>query len=531
MLIAWLTLAGGLALFTFGLHTTNDSIQEITHGFVRSLLLIVARSPLASALLGMAATLLAGSSSAISVIVVGFVNTGLLALRQALDVMLGAAVGTTLTVQLIALNITTYAPLLVLVAVIWMLAERRRERGRFSPLLLGLGFIFYGMNRIVAAVHTLAHLAWVHRSLGALDHVPLLAGLLAFLATAVIQNSATVIALAITFQVHHLTTLPVGLEMVLGANVGSTAASMYTAFLAGSRAAKRTALAYFFMKLAGAVVFTGLLGLYARTVLAVETNPLRTLADAHTLFNLVIALAFLPLTPILARTMERLAPDPDPVPVTRLNPDHLDQPELALPETQAEIGRMAHLIGERLIGPLSAFLFRPAEELERRIRDAEGEIDILHDAITHYLVRLGRHHPLTEAARARQIELFYLVNRLEHLSDTVIKVLDTRVKLIGRDFAWTPALQERMGSLVAALDEHWRAMAEAVDRHDTDQARALVQANPDLRRREGDVRVYILTHGDEFSRPVLSAVLELSDDLALLTGRMGDVGRAALGIV
>jgi phosphate:Na+ symporter len=383
----------------------------------------------------------------------------------------------------------------------------------------------------VSAVHVLAGLSFVHQSLGSLDKAPIVAGLLAFLATAVIQNSATVIALAITFQIHHLASLGVGLEMVLGANLGSTAASVYSALLGGSQASKRAAFAYFLMKLAGAVVFTLGLSSYARVIVAIDPGSARTLADAHSLFNLVIAAAFLPLAPFVARVMNRVLPDPIPVPVTRLDPNLFSDPESALPLTQAEIGRMAELIGRRLIHPLAPLLFGPSDDRERMLREAEMEIDLMHDAISQYLIGMGGTRRLSERHRARQIELFYLANLLEHLSDTVIKVVDTRVKLSSRDFHWTENLTARMNNLTTMMEQYYAKMAEAISKEDLPAVRELVQANPELRRLEGEVRLYILTHGGEFERHALAAVLELSDDLAVLTSRMGDVGRAALGMV
>ncbi len=531
LFLAWIGLLGGLALFTFGLNQTSDSIRALTSGVLRRRLSSVARTPLGAVGTGFLATLLAGSSSAITVITVGLVNTGLLSLRQAFDVILGASVGTTLTVQLISLNITTYAPLLLFAGVVWMLVERGRDAPRLAPMLLGLGFILYGMNRMVVSVHTLAGLSWVHQSLNVLNGLPLLAGALAFMATAVIQNSATIIALAMTFQIHHLATLPTGLEMVLGANLGSTAASVYTALLGGSRAAKRTALGYFLMKLAGAVVFTVGAKVFAHAVMAVDPSPARTLADAHSLFNLVLATAFLPLTPWLAGWLSRLLPDPKPVPITRLDPALLQRPSAALPQVHSEIGRMALIIDERLVEPLAPWLFQPRDDEERRLRQAEMEIDLLHDAITHYLVSLGRTQRLNEADRTRQIELFYLTNRLEHLSDSVIKVIDTRVKLSGRDFTWTPKLAGHVQELMHEIQIHCRALATAISTRDAEALRSVVQKNPELRQRETSVRLYILTHGPEFERRALAAILELSDDLGILAARIGEVGRAALGIV
>jgi phosphate:Na+ symporter len=219
-----LSLLGGMALFMYGLTQTSDSLHRLTTGWLRSLLLVMTKNPLGSLVLGLTATMLAGSSSAITVMVVSFVSAGLLALRQALEVMLGAAIGTTMTVQLISFNFIHYAPILVVIGVIILIIQRGRQNAILGTLTLGFGLIFYGMMVMISAVHTLSHLRAVRSLLLGLDHHQVLAYLLALAFTALIQNSATVIALTITFRVHGLISLPTGLIIVLGANVGSTAA-------------------------------------------------------------------------------------------------------------------------------------------------------------------------------------------------------------------------------------------------------------------------------------------------------------------
>lgn len=531
MLTHWLDLLGGMALFTIGLSHTGESLKRIASSWVRNILLVITKNPLGSLILGIGTTLLAGSSSAITVMVVGFVSTGLLELRQALEVVLGAGIGTTLTVQLVSFNLIRYAPLLIFVGTVVMLVERSRGRAAVGPLALGFGLIFYGMMVMVGAVKTLSHVTWIRSGLLDLSHVPLAAFLVTLLFTALIQNSATVIALAITFRIHGLIPLSTGLEMVLGANVGSTAAAIYSALLGGSRSARRTAFLYALIKLSGAILFLLALPWYSRAVQVIDPAPARTLADGHTLFNVVNALLFLPLAGPLARLMERWLPDLTPPDVSRLDYDLITRPKDALIHAYQEIGRLSEIIRKGIIEPMPEFLFHPREDLERNIRQTEADVDILHHAITHYLFRVAHMNRLTETELSNQIKLLYLANHLEHLSDTGMKLMDTRLKLTRRNFSWPSDLWTAMESLLTRLVNQYQTLSEAIIHDDDDKALTLVQEHPDLLRAETHFRFFILTQPEESQSAYMTTLLELSDDLSLLISRIATVGRALMGIV
>lgn len=521
-----------MALFMYGLTQTSDSLKRLTTGWLRSLLLIMTKNPLGSVVLGLTATMLAGSSSAITVMVVSFVSASLLALRQALEVMLGAAIGTTLTVQLISFNFIRYAPILVVLGVIILIVQRGRPNALLGTLTLGFGLIFYGMMVMISAVHTLSKLRAVRLLLLGLDHHHVLAYIMALAFTALIQNSATVIALTITFRLHGLIGLPTGLIIVLGANVGSTAAALYSAWLNGSRSAKRAATAYFLMKLTASLGAVAALPWLQDAVQFVDSAPGRQLADAHSLFNIAMALVFMPLAGPIARLMERWLPDMRPQPVSQLlDTDYLSDPPEALRRTWKEITRMAQVIDRQIISPLPDYLQAHGDDTARLMRQAESEVDLLHHVITHYLFRLAEAEHLTEESATDQVRMLYLANHLEHLSDTAIKIMQTRDQLAHRDFAWPDALWNETHRLLERLQSQYSRLCDAIARDDDNQALALVQENPDLLRQEGKMRLRILTHVDESQLPFISVLLELSDGLSLLTNRIAAVSRALLGIL
>ncbi|MCY0881692.1 MAG: Na/Pi symporter, partial [Firmicutes bacterium] len=476
--------------------------------------------------------LLAGSSSAITVMVVGFVSAGLLELSRALVVVLGAAIGTTLTVQLISFNVIRYAPILIFLGVGLTIALRHSARAGIAALVLGFGFIFYGMMVMISAVHALAALPWIRLDLNQLNHHPILAFLLPLVLTAFIQNSATVIALAMTFRVHSLISLPIGLEIVLAANVGSTAAAVYSALLNGSRSAKRTAFAYFLMKFVGAVIALLLLHPFARLVMDIGTNPARMLANAHSLFNVAIAVLFTPLAYPISRLMLWMIPEIQPKPVSQLlDESKAESIQRALFNAQQETARLAHMINQRIIMPLADYFADPTDDKEKEILHAEADIDVLHQAITHYLLQAPQRWKLQEPQRIAQIRQLYLTNHLEHLSDTAVKAMKSRRKLRRRNFSWPPQLWESFSPLLADIADQYQQLDDAIKEDQTTAALTVVQNEPELQRAEGQMRLAILTQPQEEQWEYASTLLELSDDLSLLIDRIATLGRALLGIL
>lgn len=528
----WISLLGGVALFTVGLAMTGDSLKTAAPNSVRNLLLMMTKNPVGSVVLGMSTTLLAGSSSAITVVVVGFVNAGLLELRQALDVMLGAAIGTTVTVQIVSFNTVRYAPLLILVGAIVMIIQRGRKKpSTMASLILGFGLIFYGMMVMIGAAAPLSSSPHVRHSLVLLNAIPLAGFLLALVVTAFIQNSATIIALAMTFRLHGLLSLPAGLAIVLGANIGSTAAAMYSALLGGSRGARRAAIAYSLMKTLGAIVFLLFMPLFQKFVMAIDPAPARTLADGHTLFNLINALLFLPFTGLIAHLMERWLPDRTPAPVSPLDLATVTHPQEALRSAHQEIGRLADMIATGLIDPLTGYLQAPGDDQQRHLAQSEEQVDLLHHAITAYLFRVSAAHHLDEATLARHVMFLYLANHLEHFSDTLTKVSKTRARLARRHFTWPPELWQDVYALWERLADQYARLTIAIRNNDDDLALDIVQEHPDLLRAESDVRVHILTHPEEIASQHMTLLLELSDDLQVLINRMATLSRALLGII
>ena len=518
-----------MALFAYGLTLTTDALSRLTSGALKQGIIVATRRAWSAGLFGLVTTLLAGSSSAVTVLTVGFVSAGLLPLRRALQVILGAAVGTTLTVQLVSFNITRFAPLIVFAGAVVLLGERARSKTPSAgPFILGFGLIFYGMMVMIGAARSIAALPGSAAVFAALAHIPLLAFLAALVFTAVIQNSATTIALVISFALHGAIGPLPGLEMVLGANVGSTAATVYAALL-GTRAARRTALGYVLMKTCGALGALVLVAPVAGLLATLEPNPARLLADGHTLFNMVNGLIFLPLAGPLARRLERWLPDPAPKAASRLlDPSLLTRPAEALAQSRAEVVRLARIIQAEMVARLPALVDGPSEADRRALAEAETDVDLLHLALHAYLAQLNRSARDQDEVEA-PFRVMSLANHLEHVSDTLIKIGQTAEKLAQRDFTWDPALRGRLDAFTRRLVRDYDRMVAAMATDDRAAARGVVQDHPELMREEEAFRYEILSAAHRLSTPALAALLELLDDLALLGQRIAGLGRVMLG--
>ncbi|MCL8208552.1 MAG: Na/Pi symporter [Actinomycetia bacterium] len=525
----WLSLLGGMALFAYGLTLTTEALARLTSGSLKQGILLATRHAWSAGLFGLAATLLAGSSSAVTVLAVGFVNAGLVPLRRALQVILGAAVGTTLTVQLVSFHITRFAPVILFLGAAILFAERvRGATSPAGPLVLGFGFIFYGMMVMVGAAPAIVAQPAAAAAFLVLAHVPLLPFAAALVFTAVLQNSATTIALVISFALHGAISPLTGLEMVLGANVGSTAPSVYAALM-GTRAARRTALAYVVMKSAGALAALALVRPVTALLAALEPNAGRLLADGHTLFNLVNGLVFLPLAGPLAARVERWLPDPEPKAASRLlDPSLLSRPSEALAQSWLEVVRLARIIETEMISRLPVLVAGPSDADRRALAEAETDVDLLHLALHAYLARLNRGRRTDEEVEA-QFLVMSLANHLEHVSDTLVKVGETAEKLAQREFTWDPGLFRRLDDFIRHLARDYGRVVTAMADRDRAGARAVVQDHPERVREEEAVRYEILAAAHRLNTAALAALLELLDDLALLGQRVAGLGRILLG--
>lgn len=443
------TVLGGLALFIYGMGLMSEGLTQIAGARMKAVLGYVTRNRVFAILAGAGVTALIQSSSATTVMTVGFVNAGLLSLQQAIGVVFGANIGTTMTGQLVSFNLADIALPAVVVGVAGTMAARRLRTRAFWRAVLGFGLLFFGMNMMSHELKSLAKLPEFVRVFSVFDCAPSAAGYLPLgsvlgaiavgtLCTMVVQSSSATIGITIALAEAGLINIWTAVPIVLGDNIGTTVTAALAAI--GTNAnAKRTALAHALFNVIGTVLlvstfpfvfangagerapaFFHLVNASAEGDVFAGANLGRHVAMAHTLFNVtnVVVLAFF--IPLLARICERLIVEGKSGRTVLLEPHLLASPELALHAATLALGDMTRRAWTVASAALATCLGKAAVDADS-IENAENGVDAMQADIRAYLIQISQ-RSLTDRQACMIPEVIHCVNDAERISDLALRV-------------------------------------------------------------------------------------------------------------
>ena len=469
------SLLGGTALLLYGVRLVGEGLQRAAGTRLRRILATLTGNRIKALLVGAGVTAVMQSSSATSVMLVGFASAGLLTLRQTVGVILGADVGTTVTVQLLAFDLLELSPLLVFVG--WFVYATTRGTPRYlGQALLGFGFLFLGMKLVHDGTAPLATSPLFADVLRALTDQPLTLVLLAALFTALVRSSAAVIGLALSLASAGLMPLVGAIPVIFGANAG-TAATAALAAIGQPAEARRVAAAHAAFKIVGVLLFLPVVGPFADLVRLTAPDLPRQIANAHSIFNIALALIFLPFAGLAADLITRLIPAArgPKTGAIYLNPQVLDSPAVALGQALRETLRMGDVVLQSLRDTLVVFEGND-EHLLREVIARDDVIDRLEEDIKRYLVRL-REQSLTADQSERETALIFVIVNLEEIGDVIDKNLMelAEKKIRGHHVfsaeGWSEIADlhakvvENLELAMAALASGDREIAEKVIRH------------------------------------------------------------------
>jgi len=468
-------LLGGTALLLYGVRLVGEGLQRAAGTRLRHVLSTLTGDRFRALLVGAGVTAVLQSSSATTVMLVGFTSAGLLSLRQTIGVILGADIGTTVTVQLLAFNLLGFAPLVVFLG--WLLYTSFSGTIKYiGQAVLGFGFLFLGMKLIADGTVPLKQSALFGDIFQALVAQPLILFLVAAVFSAVVRSSAATLGIALSFATSGLMNLDGAMPMIFGANVG-TAATALVAAVGANAEARRVAAAHAIFKVVGVLIFLPFSVVFADLVRQTTADPARQIANAHSLFNLLLALLFLPFTRIAADVFTRLIPDtgrPE-VGAMYLNPNVLDTPAVALGQATREVLRLGDVVLQSLRDSVVVF-DRDDERLMKEIIRRDDLIDRLEEDIKQYVVKL-RAQSLTEEQSQRESALLFTVVNLEEIGDVIEKDLmelaDKKMRGHYRFSAqgWTEIVDlhtkvvENLELAISAVATQDKGIAEKVVRH------------------------------------------------------------------
>ena len=423
-------LFGGMGMFLYGMEMMSDGMKVTAGNSMRTILEKLTSNKYLAVFVGAFVTMVIQSSSATTVMLVSFVNSGLLAFSQALGVILGSNIGSTVTAQIVAFKVTDYALLLIAAGALMSLFSKKDTVKNLGYVILGFGLLFYGMKVMSDTMKPLRSDPAFNSILTSFEN-PFLGILAGAIFTALVQSSSATTGIVITLASGGSITLEAGIPLIFGANLGTC----ITALLAGlnaSRDAKRVAVAHITFNLIGVLLFCFWIPTFADWVSQTSQNIPRQIANAHTFFNIIASIVFLPFTGYIAKAIIHYFPDKEsdrniekPA-VLHLDESLLDQPTAAINNAQAEIKGVVGLM-ERVVGTLvRPFIngqnLNDIENEEVDLMSATNQrvekIDFLNDKITEYLVATSKSDLSTKQSK----ELFTLtsiVNYLGSMNDLI----------------------------------------------------------------------------------------------------------------
>ena len=424
-------LAGGLGMFLFGMNLGSDGLQKIAGKKMKVFLSKITNNKFMAIFTGIMITAVTQSSSATTVMLVGFVNASLMSFAQTLGVIMGANIGTTITVQLIAFDISTYALLMIGIGFLLKYSSKK-ETKYIGNIILGFGFIFYGMKVMSLSMSPLRSYPAFKSLLVSISQYPISAIFGSMLFTALIQSSGATIGLVVAFSSQGLIDLNSAIPLILGAHTG-TCITGWIASIGGCVEAKKTALLNVIYNLLGTLLFIPFLYKFApfSSLVRMFTSPFSTsaareVANAHMISAIIKVMLLVPFYDQIINIANKVITDDSAHGKPKIRTKYLSEnliqmPELALGNVAREISRMAGHV-EYMMNNVFPILEKSDDEVIEDILFREEKVDSLQYEITKYLSRLSE-GTLTEEQSAIMVKYMHIINDLEGLADLIDKII------------------------------------------------------------------------------------------------------------
>lgn len=434
--IMTMQLFGGLALFLFGMDQMSDALKAVAGDKMKIILKKLTSNRFMGAITGAAVTAVIQSSSVTTVLVVGFISANLMTMSQSVGVIMGANIGTTITAQIVAFKVTKAAFLMIAIGYGMQLSSKNEKMKHYGCMIMGLGMIFYGMSVMSAAMQPLRTYQPFLDLMISMDN-PLIGIAVAAIFTGLVQSSSATTGIVIVMASQGFISLPAGIALAFGANVGTCVTAML-ASIGKPREALRAAAVHVFFNIAGVllwVMFIDQLAEFVRYLspahpeltglnkLAAETP--RQIANAHTIFNIANTFIFIWFTTQIASLVMKILPD-KPTPLEKagliVEAKYLDEylistPALALDRVRLEVLNMGGIVNDMMQQIMPAILDARKQKISE-IESRDDEVDLLYEQIVDYLGKISKQN-LTDLQTEELLSLMEAVSDLENIGDTI----------------------------------------------------------------------------------------------------------------
>ena len=499
-------MAGGLGLFLFGMELMSDSIEKVAGAKLRRILEIFTTNRFMGMIVGIIFTGIIQSSSACTVMVVSFVNSGLMNLYQAAGVILGANIGTTITSQLVSFNLSKIAPLILLVGVVVMMFTKKEKVRKVAEVVVGFGILFVGLSTMSQAMANMKNEPQVVNLLMSLKN-PFLATLMGFALTAVIQSSSVTVSIVLLLANQDLLPLPITLYIILGCNIGACATAML-ASMTGKKDAKRAALIHLLFNIIGTVIIYIALFVAGDQIVelikSISADNGRFVANAHTMIKIAQVIMLFPFTGWLVKMTYLIVPGEDQKVGYResyqlkyIGDKVVFNPATAVVEVVKELERMASLAEENLNRAMNALITLDEEDIEE-VYEVEKNINFLNHAITDYLVKINQTTLPIEDLNSLGA-LFHVVNDIERIGDHAENVADAARQRKEEGVSISKEAQKELGDMLEMVNKIIRYAVEMFAKSDETHMQEIITLEDQVDEKERELQkkhVERLTKGE-----------------------------------
>jgi len=437
-----LGVVGGLGLFIYGMYLLSESLRKLSLTLLKTMLEKMTSNKVRAALVGVIVTSIIQSSSATSVLLIGFINAGLMQLAAGLAIMIGANIGTTVTAQLIAFKFTTIAPAFVFAGAMLFFFSKKDKNKNKGLAILGFGFLFLGLAMMSSAVKPLAGNDATKEFFINFGRQPVLGIVAGLVVTAILQSSSTTTGMIIAFASAGLLDLQSSIYLIFGTNIG-TCITAFIASIGGTLSSKRLALGNTFFNAAGVAIALPLVGMYLIYIPLISGDIARQVANTHTIFNIINTFIFLPSVPLIVKILNKVIPgiDYEKKEARYLDKNLLVTPNLAIPAVVEEMSVMLSICREMLEKARKCTISYN-HKLKNEISLDEDSVDEMQKNITSYIVEMTQTE-LSIKQRRLMPALLHSVNDIEKVADYCEHIVILSQRAFEHDLTYSPhAVQE-----------------------------------------------------------------------------------------
>ena len=494
-------LIGGLALFLFGMNSMSDALQKAAGEKMKKILGFLTRNPVMGALAGALVTAVLQSSAATTVMVIGFVSAGLMSLPQAISVIFGANIGTTMTAQLMAFKISNYIYPIIFIGFMLNFVEKKEKVKNIGMVIFSFGLLFEGIEIMGEVMKPLAGSPVFVDLMGKVSSVPVLGVVLGAVMTLVVQSSSATIAVLQNFAsqagpdgVSSVIGLTGAIPILLGDNIGTTITALL-ASIGQSKNAKRTAIAHSIFNISGSCVFIFLIPWFAKFVqfISPKGNEVdvisRQIANAHTTFNIVCTLVWLPLIPLMVKIVTTIIRGDDKVQKTAFEPKYLDmkvveQPAAAMVLVSKELDRLSELAESLLTGLKASLTADKTSETYLHFKENLEIVQHLQESVSDYITRLFSSGNLTEQQSEYTAGLLFINNCIQRIAERCVDVDKICMEISDSGKVLTKEASAEMENCIDVTSQLLDKAMEAVRHGDSSAAESVFKNKKKMQKAE-----------------------------------------------